>query len=138
MFTDIKNIWNFRDMVFELTHRELRGKYKGSVLGFLWTYVNPLMQILVYTFVFSQIFRSGIEKFHLYLIVSMFPFNFFTGGVIQGLGSIRYQGDLVKEVYFPRQILPIVSLTVNFCNRQVLFLAMEFILPFTAGEEDRK
>lgn len=121
MLTDIKNIWNFREMVFELTHRELRGKYKGSVLGFLWTYINPLMQILVYAFVFSQIFRSGIEKFHLYLIVSMFPFNFFTGGVIQGLGSIRYQGDLVKKVYFPRQILPIVSLTVNFVNLLISF-----------------
>ncbi|ADL33862.1 polysaccharide ABC transporter permease protein [Butyrivibrio proteoclasticus B316] len=128
MFTDIKNIWNFRDMVFELTHRELRGKYKGSVLGFLWTYVNPLMQILVYTFVFSQIFRSGIEKFHLYLIVSMFPFNFFTGGVIQGLGSIRYQGDLVKKVYFPRQILPIVSLTVNFINLLISFAIIYSIL----------
>lgn len=121
MFADIKSIWTFRDMIFELTHRELRGKYKGSVLGFLWTYVNPLMQILVYAFVFSQIFRSGIERFHLYLIVSMFPFNFFTGGVIQGLGSIRYQGDLVKKVYFPRQILPIVSLTVNFVNLLISF-----------------
>jgi ABC-2 type transport system permease protein len=121
MLTDIKNIWTFRDMVFELTHRELRGKYKGSVLGFLWTYINPLLQILVYAFVFSQIFRSGIEKFYLYLIVSMFPFNFFSGGVIQGLGSIRYQGDLVKKVYFPRQILPIVSLTVNYINLLISF-----------------
>lgn len=128
MLTDVKNIWNFRDMVFEHTHRELRGKYKGSVLGFLWTYVNPLMQILVYAFVFSQIFRSGIEKFHLYLIVSMFPFNFFTGGVIQGLGSIRYQGDLVKKVYFPRQILPIVSLTVNFVNMLISFLIIYSVL----------
>lgn len=128
MLTDIKNIWTFRDMVFELTHRELRGKYKGSVLGFLWTYINPLMQILVYAFVFSQIFRSGIEMFHLYLIVSMFPFNFFTGGVIQGLGSIRYQGDLVKKVYFPRQILPIVSLTVNFVNMLISFLIIYSIL----------
>lgn len=121
MIADIKSIWQFRDMIFELTHRELRGKYKGSVLGFLWTYINPLMQILVYAFVFSQIFRSGIAKFHLYLIVSMFPFNFFTGGVIQGLGSIRYQGDLIKKVYFPRQILPIVSLTVNFANLIISF-----------------
>lgn len=128
MITDIKDIWMFRDMVFELIHRELRGKYKGSVLGFLWTYINPLMQILVYAFVFSQIFRSGIEKFHLYLIVSMFPFNFFTGGVIQGLGSIRYQGDLIKKVYFPRQILPIVSLTVNFVNMLISFLIIYSIL----------
>ncbi len=121
MITDIKNIWNFRDMVFELTHRELRGKYKGSVLGFLWTYINPLMQIIVYSFFFSKILRSGIEAFYLYLIVGMFPFNFFTGGVIQGLGSIRYQADLVKKVYFPRQILPIVSLTVNFVNLLISF-----------------
>ncbi len=128
MLNDLKNIWVFRDMVFELTHRELRGKYKGSVLGFLWTYINPLMQILVYAFVFSQIFKSGIEKFHLYLIVSMFPFNFFTGGVIQGLGSIRYQGDLVKKVYFPRQVLPIVSLTVNFVNLLISFAIIYSIL----------
>lgn len=128
MLTDIKNIFKFKDMIFELTHRELRGKYKGSVLGFLWTYINPLMQILVYAFVFSQIFRSGIERFHLYLIVSMFPFNFFTGGVIQGLGSIRYQGDLVKKVYFPRQILPLVSLTVNFINMLISFLIIYSIL----------
>lgn len=128
MIRDIRNIWIFRDMVFELTHRELRGKYKGSMLGFLWTYMNPLLQIIVYAFFFSQILRSGIEAFYLYLIVSMFPFNFFTGGVIQGLGSIRYQGDLVKKVYFPRQILPIVSLTVNFVNMLISFLIIYSIL----------
>ncbi len=121
-------IWSFRDMIVELTHRELRGKYKGSVLGFLWTYINPLLQILVYSFIFSQIFRSGIEQFHIYLIVSMFPFNFFSGGVLQGLGSIRYQGDLVKKVYFPRQVLPIVSMTVNYINFLISFLIIYAIL----------
>ena len=128
MITDIKNIWLFRDMIFELTHRELRGKYKGSALGFLWTYINPLAQMIVYYFVFSQIFRSGIEKFHIYLIVSMFPWNMFTGGVLQGLGSIRYQGDLVKKVYFPRQILPMVSLTVNCINMLISFVIIYSIL----------
>ncbi len=121
-------IWKFRDMIAELTHRELRGKYKGSVLGFLWTYINPLAQIIVYSFFFSQIFRSGIEKFHLYLIVSMFPWNFFAGGVLQGLGSVRYQGDLVKKVYFPRQILPVVSVTVNFVNMLISFLIIYSVL----------
>ena len=128
MITDIKDIWRFKDMAFELIHRELRGKYKGSVLGFLWTYINPLAQILVYAFFFSRIMRSGIEKFHIYLIVSMFPWNLFSGGVIQGLGSIRYQGDLVKKVYFPRQILPIVSLTVNCINMLISFVIIYSIL----------
>ena len=128
MIADIKNIWLFRDMVFELTHRELRGKYKGSVLGFLWTYVNPLAQILVYTFFFSQILRSGIESFYIYLIVSMFPWNMFTGGVMQGLGSIRYQADLVKKVYFPRQIMPIVYMIVNCVNMLISFVIIYSIL----------
>ena len=128
MFNDIRSIWSFRDMVYELTHRELRGKYKGSVLGFLWTYINPLAQIIVYAFFFSQIFRSGIEKFHLYLIVSMFPWNFFTGGVMQGLTSVRSQGELVKKIYFPRQILPIVYVTVNFINMLISFLIIYSML----------
>ncbi len=128
MISDIKSIWIFRDMLNELTHRELRGKYKGSVLGFLWTYINPMAQILVYYFVFSQIFRSDIEQFHLYLIVSMFPWNMFVSGVIQGLGSIRYQGDLVKKVYFPRQILPMVSITVNCINMLISFVIIYSIL----------
>ncbi|MBE5827899.1 MAG: ABC transporter permease [Butyrivibrio sp.] len=122
MIGDIKDIWNFRGMIFELTHRELRGKYKGSLLGFLWTFVNPLCQIVVYAFFFSTIFRNGIEQFHVYLIIGMFPWNFFTGGVIQGLGSVRYQGDLIKKVYFPRQVLPIVSVNVNFVNMLLSFL----------------
>lgn len=128
MSNKLKEIWNFRNMIMELTHRELRGKYKGSVLGFLWTYVNPLCQIIVYAFVFSQIFRSGIEVFYIYLIVSMFPWNFFSGGVMQGLGSIRYQGDLVKKVYFPRQILPLVSIIVNFINMLISFLIIYGII----------
>ena len=120
-------------MEYEVNKDELMSKIKELIRPEMTqisfnTYINPLMQILVYAFVFSQIFRSGIEAFHLYLIVSMFPFNFFTGGVIQGLGSIRYQGDLVKKVYFPRQILPIVSLTVNFVNLLISFAIIYSIL----------
>ena len=128
MITDIKRIWLFRDMIYELTHRELRGKYKGSVLGFLWTYINPLAQIIVYYFFFSMVLRSGIEKFHLYLVVGMFPWNFFVGGVMQGLISVRAQGDLVKKVYFPRQILPIVYVTVNLVNMLISFLIIYSML----------
>ncbi|MCR4637564.1 MAG: ABC transporter permease [Butyrivibrio sp.] len=126
--TLVRELYQYREMIYELTHRELRGKYKGSVLGFLWTYVNPLAQICVYTFFFSHIFRSGIEQFHLYLIVSLFPWNCFSGSVMQGLGSIRYQSELVKKIYFPRQILPIVFVTVNFINMFISFAIIYSIL----------
>ena len=71
MINRIKNIYEYRDMIYSLVRRELRGRYKGSVLGFLWTYVNPLCQVIVYSAVFSVIFRVNIEKFYLYLIIGM-------------------------------------------------------------------
>ncbi len=60
----LMEIFEYRDMVNSLVKRDLRGKYKGSVLGFLWTFINPLCQIIVYTVVFSVIIRSGLEQFY--------------------------------------------------------------------------
>ena len=59
----IKEIYNYRQMIFRLVRKDLRGRYKGSVLGFFWTFLNPLLQLLVYTMVFSVIMRSGIDKY---------------------------------------------------------------------------
>ena len=78
MLTLFKNLYNYRQMIFSLTHRELRGRYKGSVLGFWWTFLNPLLQMLVYTFLFSVIMRSGIEKYYLFLFVALIPWIFFS------------------------------------------------------------
>lgn len=68
-------------MIYSLVRRELRGRYKGSVLGFLWTYINPLCQVIVYSMVFSVIFRVNIDKFYLYLIIGMMPWTFFNTSV---------------------------------------------------------
>ena len=89
MFSRIKNIYEYRDMIYSLVRRELRGRYKGSVLGFLWTYVNPLCQVIVYSAVFSVIFRVNIEKFYLYLIIGMMPWTFFGTSVQGGTTCIR-------------------------------------------------
>ena len=64
----IKEIYNYRQMIFRLVRKDLRGRYKGSVLGFFWTFLNPLLQLLVYTMVFSVIMRSGIDKYYLFLL----------------------------------------------------------------------
>lgn len=72
----IRNIYAYKDMIYSLVRRELRGRYKGSVLGFLWTYINPLCQVIVYSMVFSVIFRVNIDKFYLYLIIGMMPWTF--------------------------------------------------------------
>lgn len=60
-------IYNYREMIHSLVRRDLKGRYKGSVLGFLWTFLNPLLQLLVYTLVFSTIMRNGIKDYYLFL-----------------------------------------------------------------------
>ena len=73
----LKEVAGYGDMIKSLVKRELRGKYKGSVLGFLWTFINPLCQIIVYTIVFSVIVRNDLQQFYVYMITGMIPWMFF-------------------------------------------------------------
>lgn len=127
MIQRIKNIYAYRDMIYSLVRRELRGRYKGSVLGFLWTYINPLCQVIVYSAVFSVIFRVEIEKFYLYLIIGMMPWTFFSTSVQGGSTCIRAQSDMVKKIYFPREVIPIAYVTSAFVN-----MLLSFIIVFLA------
>lgn len=127
MLQRIKNIYAYRDMIYSLVRRELRGRYKGSVLGFLWTYINPLCQVVVYSAVFSVIFRVNIEKFYLYLVIGMMPWTFFSSSVQGGSTCIRAQADMVKKIYFPREVIPISYVTSTFVN-----MLLSFIIVFLA------
>ena len=75
----LREIYDYRQMIFSLVRKELRGRYKGSALGFLWTFINPLLQLCVYTFVFSIVMPNNIDKFYLYLIVGLIQWLFFSG-----------------------------------------------------------
>ena len=77
----IKELYAYRTMIASLVRRDLKGRYKGSVLGFFWTFLNPLMQLGVYTLVFSIIMRSNIEDFYLFLFVALVPWIFFSTSV---------------------------------------------------------
>lgn len=132
MIERIKNIYLYRDMIFSLVRRDLRGRYKGSVLGFLWSFINPLCQILVYTLVFSFIFRTGIEQFYVYLVAGMIPWIFFSTAVLSGAGCIRGQGEMVKKIYFPREVIPISSVTSAFINMLFCFIFI-FLVTVVSG-----
>lgn len=127
MIQRIRNIYAYKDMIYSLVRRELRGRYKGSVLGFLWTYINPLCQVIVYSMVFSVIFRVNIDKFYLYLIIGMMPWTFFNTSVQGGSTCIRAQSDMVKKIYFPREVIPISYVTSAFVN-----MLLSFIIAFFA------
>lgn len=132
MLERIREIFQYSDMVSSLVKRDLRGKYKGSVLGFLWTFINPLCQIIVYTIVFSVIINNNLDKFYVYIIVGMIPWLFFDMSLRIGSGSIRYQGDMIKKIYFPREVLPLSCVTANFINMLFCFIIV-FAVLFISG-----
>ena len=110
------NIYRYREMLINMVRRELRGKYKGSILGFLWTFINPLLQLVVYTIVFSNIMRMGVSNYEIFLFVALIPWMFFSTSVLSGAGSIIYNQSLVTKIYFPREILPLSVVMSNFIN----------------------
>lgn len=123
----ITEIYNYRTMIASLIQRDLRGRYKGSVLGFAWTFLNPLLQLVVYTAVFSTIMRAGIEDYYLFLFVALIPWIFFSSSLTGGASCIWSQKELVKKIYFPREVLPISHVTCQLVN-----MLFSFVIVFAA------
>lgn len=119
-----KELYEYREMIFSLVKRDLKGRYKGSVLGFLWTFLNPLLQLVVYTMVFSVIMRAGIKDYYLFLFVALVPWIFFSSSLTGGANCVWSQQDLVKKIYFPREVLPISFVTSQFVNMLLSFLVI--------------
>jgi ABC-2 type transport system permease protein len=124
----LKEIYDYREMIFSLVRRDLNGRYKGSILGFFWTFLNPLLQLCVYTLVFSTIMRNGIEDYYLFLFVALVPWIFFSTSVSGGASCIWAQQDMVKKIYFPREVLPIAYVTSQFVNMILSFLVVLAVL----------
>ncbi len=127
----LKELWAYRQMVYSLVKKDIRGRYKGSVLGFLWTFINPLLQLVVYTLVFSVIMKNGIEKYYIYLFVVLVPWIFFSTSVTSGSSSVLASKDMVKKIYFPREVMPIACVTGNFVNMLLSFVVIFGVLIFT-------
>ncbi len=124
----IKELYAYREMIFSLVRRDIKGRYKGSALGFLWTFINPLLQLGVYTMVFSIIMRNGIEDYYLFLFVALIPWIFFSTSLSGGSSCIWAQQDMVKKIYFPREVLPIAFVTSQFVNMALSFLVVFAVL----------
>jgi len=99
MFANIKKLFSYRELLYSLTRKELKVKYRGSVLGFFWSLLNPILTMLVYSFVFSILSRGGVKEFAIFLICALLPFNFLSNSVNQGTGSIISNSNLVNKIY---------------------------------------
>ena len=129
MFSNLANLFRYRGLIQSLVARELKARYRGSVLGFFWSFVNPLMLLLVYSFVFSTIMPNttkGIQPYALFMFCGILPWTWFAASLSESTNSLISGGNLIKKVLFPAEVLPIVSVLTNMVN---FFLGLLILVP---------
>jgi ABC-2 type transport system permease protein len=132
----IKELYAYRQMIFSLVKKDLRGRYKGSVLGFMWTFINPLLQLIVYSLVFGHFLTAvgnTVERYSLHLFVALIPWIFFSSSVTTGAASIVAQKELIKKIYFPRMVIPIAYVTSCFVNMLLSFIVVFAVIIVTGA-----
>jgi ABC-2 type transport system permease protein len=132
MIKFFKEIYNYRELLKNNIKKEIRGKYKGAWLGVVWSYLNPLLMLVVYSVVFSKIMRIQIPNYTMFLFTALIPWTFFTTTVSQGSFSVIANGNLLKKVYFPREIIPISIVTSNLVNFLISCVIM-FVFILASG-----
>lgn len=125
-----QNLYQYRELLKTNVQKEIRGKYKGSFLGVLWSFINPLLMVLVYALVFPYIMRTNIDNYLIFLIVAIIPWNFFTTVINSGCNCIWINGGIIKKVYFPREILPISVVVAGLINFLISCLIILIFLLF--------
>ncbi len=112
-----KDLYAYRELLKSNIKKDIRGKYKGSFLGILWSFVSPLLMTLVYALVFPFLMRgSQYDSYTTFLIIGILPWTWFTTSIAQGTYCIIGNGGILKKVYFPREILPISVVTSGMVN----------------------
>ena len=126
MFKVFKNLYNYRELLNTNVKKEIRGKYKNSFLGVLWSFLNPLLQIAVYAIVFPLILKNTQENYVIFLCCGLIPWTFFATAISRSAFTMIENGNILKKVYFPREILPISVVTseaVNFVISTIIIMA---------------
>ncbi len=126
MMKKLREMYDYRELIVNFVVKDLKVRYKNSMLGFLWSLLNPLFMMLIFTFVFSNVFKLGIKNFPIFLLTGLFAWNFFNMAVVTGASSVVANGSLVKKIYFPRETLPVSAVfaeLVNYLIAMVLLFA---------------
>lgn len=127
----INNLKKYKGLLIQLVLRDIKTKYRRSILGLLWTVLNPLLMMIVLTVVFSNVFRNDIENFPVYLLCGQVIFNFFNEATNMAMTSIIYNGELIKKVYVPKYIFPLSKLLSSAVNLAASIIALFIVMLFT-------
>ena len=112
----LQELYHYRQLLKSNVKKEVRGKYKGSFLGVLWSFINPLLQVLVYAIVFPFIMKNSQDNYVVFLVIGILPWTWFITSISQGTPCILSNAGIIKKVYFPREILPISTVTSGLIN----------------------
>ncbi len=126
MFNVFKNLYKYRELLKTNIKKEIRGKYKNSFLGVIWSFLNPLLQIAVYAIVFPLILKNTQENYVIFLCCGLIPWTFFATSITRSAATMIENGNILKKVYFPREILPISVVTseaINFMISTIIIMA---------------
>ena len=125
MIKRLTELLRYRELIRNLVVRDLKVRYKNSALGFLWSLLNPLAMMAVFTVVFTLMMPNNtIEKFPVFVLCALLPWNFFRDSVTVSTGSIVNNAPLIKKVYFPREILPLSVVLSNLVNLLLAFVVL--------------
>lgn len=120
-----ENTRHFFELLFGMTEKELRARYKNTFFGFLWIVVNPLLQMLVIGFIFRLFIKEPINNYFLYLLVGLLVWNFFSLSLTKATTSIVNERALIKKAKFPREVIPLSIILSNFIH---LFIALLLLI----------
>ena len=131
MLHNLRQLLRYRGLVQSLVARELKARYRGSVLGFFWSFINPLLLLLIYSFVFSVVLPgshpSDLEPYALFMFCGILPWTWFSSSLSESANVLISGGNLIKKVLFPAEILPIVTVLANMIH---FFLGLPILAVF--------
>lgn len=116
MIANLRLLPRYRGLIQTLVVRELKARYRGSVLGYLWSFINPLLLLLIYTFVFTIVVPNKdplAQPYALFMFCGILPWTWFSASLSEASNSLIANGNLIKKVLFPAEVLPIVSVLAN-------------------------
>jgi lipopolysaccharide transport system permease protein len=130
MLRNLAQLIRYRSLIQSLVARELKARYRGSVLGFFWSFINPLLLLLIYSFVFRYFLPQrveGMDHYELFMFCGILPWTWFSSSLLESSGVLIAGGNLIKKVLFPAEVLPIVTVLANMVH---FFLGLPILAIF--------
>ncbi|MCB0012643.1 MAG: ABC transporter permease [Anaerolineales bacterium] len=128
----LSELFRSRYLLRNLVVRDLKVRYKNSILGVLWSLLNPLLMMSVFWIVFTVLLPNDVPNYHIFILSGLLPWNFFNHSLMGGTTSITANSHLIKKVYFPRELLPIASTISHLINFGIAFIVLVALL-YVAG-----